>query len=131
MGLMDKVKATAEKAAEMAQQGVNQGKEKLNDVQDRRKLDATLRDLGAAVYLDRAGRATPELATDVERLLAEVGEMEAAGTMVAPSAEPTGPDAAGTSDAAGPAGESAPAAMAEPMPEVAPVPTPEGSYKLE
>jgi len=116
MGFMDKVKATAEKAAEKAQQGVNQGKEKLSDVQDKRKLDAALRDLGAAVYLDRAGKGTPALTADIERLLAEVREMEAAGAVVASAAASTEPT------------------VADAVPDAAATvqePTPEGSYKLE
>src|SRR4051812_15149647 len=86
MGFVDKVKATAGKAAEKAQQGVSQGitqgKEKLSEVQERRKLDGVLRNLGAAVYLDRAGRGSAAVTADIERLLAEARDLEAAGTMV-------------------------------------------------
>ena len=110
MGIMDRVKTTAGKAAEKAQQGVSQGKEKLSEVQEKRKLDGVLHDLGAAVYLDRAGRGSPAITADIERLLAEVRDLEASGAMV------VAPD---------------PAIATESAPPPAPEPTPEGSYKLD
>jgi len=50
MGLMDKVKAQAEQAVTKAQQGVAQGKEKVEELQAKRHADALLRNLGAAYY---------------------------------------------------------------------------------
>ena len=50
MGLMDKVKQQAEQALAKAQQGVNQGQAKLDELQSKRQADALLRDLGAAYY---------------------------------------------------------------------------------
>ena len=50
MGLMDKVKAQAEQAVAKAQQGVAQGKEKVEELQAKRHADALLRNLGAAYY---------------------------------------------------------------------------------
>src|SRR5207247_416799 len=115
MGFMDRVRATAEKAAEKAHRGVEQGQHKISEVQEKRRLDGLLRDLGAAVYLDRAGRATPDITSEIERLLASVREAEESGTMVT---APTG-------SAPAPEGDSATTITtpAEPVPE--------GSYKLD
>ena len=82
MGFLDKVKATAEKAAEKAQQGVQQGQQKLEDIQEKRKLDGLLHDLGAAVFLDRTGRGTAAISTDIERLTAEIREVEQEGAEI-------------------------------------------------
>ena len=82
MGFLDKVKATAEKAAEKAQQGVQQGQQKFEDIQDKRKLDGLLHDLGAAAYLDRTGKGTAAITSDIERLTAEIRELEEAGAEI-------------------------------------------------
>lgn len=50
MGLLDKVKAQAEQIAEKAQQGVAQGKDKIEELQAQRKGEALLRELGTAYY---------------------------------------------------------------------------------
>ena len=50
MSLLDKAKVAAEKAASRAQQGVHQGQAKIEELQDKRKADALLRDLGSAYY---------------------------------------------------------------------------------
>ena len=78
MGLLDKAKA---KGQELAQKG----QEKLQETQEKRKEDALLRDLGAAVYAEKTGKATGETAADIERLVSELRELEAAD-----AAEPGG-----------------------------------------
>ena len=50
MGLLDKVKEQAGQIAEKAQQGVAQGKDKIEELQAQRKGEALLRDLGTAYY---------------------------------------------------------------------------------
>ena len=50
MGLMDKVKQSAEQALAKAQQGVSQGQAKIDQELAKRKADGLLRDLGAAYY---------------------------------------------------------------------------------
>ena len=50
MGLMDKVKSSAEQAMAKAQEGMSQGQAKLEQVQAKRKADELLRNLGAAYY---------------------------------------------------------------------------------
>src|SRR5437764_11771616 len=110
MGFMDKVKATAEKVGEKAQQGVQQGQHKLSEVQERKRVDGLLRDLGAACYHDRTGRGGPQVTSEVERLVAALREAEDNGTAVELSdslAAPEGSNGAPSED------------------------TPPGSYKLD
>lgn len=53
MGLMDKVKQGAGTALNKAQQGVNQGKAKIDQAQSKHQWDGLLTKLGAAVYAER------------------------------------------------------------------------------
>ncbi|MHB1763329.1 MAG: hypothetical protein ACYCTL_10460 [Acidimicrobiales bacterium] len=57
MGLLDKVKAQAEQAVTKAQQGMAQGQAKLDQLQTKRRSDALLRNLGAAVYAEQRQEA--------------------------------------------------------------------------
>ena len=82
MGFMDKVKATAEKVGEKAQQGVHQGQQKLSDAQERKRVDGLLRELGAATYHDRTGRGSPVVTGEIERLVASLREAEAGGATI-------------------------------------------------
>jgi hypothetical protein len=50
MSFLDKAKVAAEKAATKAQQGVQQGQAKIEELQEKRKFDSLLRDLGAACW---------------------------------------------------------------------------------
>ena len=50
MGLLDKVKVQAGQIAEKAQQGVAQGKDRLEEMQANKRGEALLQDLGAAYY---------------------------------------------------------------------------------
>ena len=82
MGLMDKVKATAGKVGEKAQQGVQQGQQKLSEVQERKRVDGLLRDLGAATFHDHTGRGSAAITGEIERLLAELRDAEAGGVAI-------------------------------------------------
>lgn len=57
MGLLDKATKRATKLADRAQEAGKAGQEKLKDVQAKRKADALLRDLGAAVWGGRDAEA--------------------------------------------------------------------------
>lgn len=57
MGLMDKVKEQAANAAKAAKDAAAKGQAKVDEMQAKRAADATLRQLGLAVYLEKAGRA--------------------------------------------------------------------------
>jgi hypothetical protein len=50
MSFLDKAKVAAEKAATKAQQGVQQGQAKIEELQEKRKTDSLLRDLGSAYW---------------------------------------------------------------------------------
>ena len=94
MGFMNKVKATAEKVGEQAKHGIEQGQEKIKDVKEKRKADGLLRDLGEAVYLDRSGKGTAATSSEIEKLMAELRELEETGTTIGPDgpASPSSPD---------------------------------------
>lgn len=127
MGFLDKVKATAQTVAEKAQEGVKTGQEKIQDAREKRSLDATLRDLGAAVFLDRTGRGTPQLTAEIERLMAEMRDLEAGGAVVqppaAPAAEPVAETEAAPADAPAPSNP-------PPAPPTAPQ-APSGDFNLD
>jgi len=53
MGLMDKVKQGAGTALNKAQQGVNQGKAKIDQAQSKRQWEGLLHNLGAAVWAEQ------------------------------------------------------------------------------
>src|SRR3954451_9937773 len=108
MGFLDKVKTTAQQVAEKAQEGAKQGQEKIQEARAKRSADAVLKDLGTALYLDRTGRGTPQLTAEVERLTAELRDMEHR----APATRPL---------VASPAPAREPSA--EPAPSPAPAPT--------
>ena len=59
MGLLDKVKAQATAATEMAKDAAAKGQAKMNEAQAKKAADGMLRDLGAAFYATKTGRSTP------------------------------------------------------------------------
>lgn len=76
MGFMDKVKAQAAQVAEKAQEGLKTGQAKMEEMQDRKKGDALLHDLGALVYAQRMGRASEGADADIDRIVAELKAQE-------------------------------------------------------
>ena len=73
MGLMDKVKAVAQDAATQAKAATQQAQTKIEQTQLSRKMDDAAKQLGYQLYNERR-KGTP--ATDLERLLDEIGELE-------------------------------------------------------
>jgi hypothetical protein len=127
MGLLDKVKAQATAATELAKDAAQKGQAKLNEVQSGRSADGLLRDLGAAYFATLSGRTTPTTEADIERLVAALHDHEAqhgaltlapATAAAAPTAAPAGsvppPPPAAQSAAAPP--PPAPANPASPPP---------------
>jgi len=96
MGLLDKAKQQATQIAQKGQEAAKKGQDKLESAQAKKREDALLRDLGAAVYAERTGRGTVETVAETERLLAELRSHEAA-----PGTIDTGPSADQQDDAAG------------------------------
>src|SRR5258707_13707521 len=70
MGLLDKVKAQATAATEMAKDAAAKGQAKMNEAQAKKAADGMLRDLGAAFYATKTGRSTPTTDAEMERLVA-------------------------------------------------------------
>ncbi len=77
MGLMDRVKEQASQLAQMTQEAAREGKEKLDQAQAKRRADAMFRDLGAAIYAERTGRAGPDNAGKIDRLITALKRQEA------------------------------------------------------
>ena len=69
MGLLDKVKAQATAATEMAKDAAAKGQAKMNDAQAKKTADGMLRDLGAAFYATKTGRSTPTTEADIAQLV--------------------------------------------------------------
>jgi len=76
MALMDKMKAQAAQLAQKAQEAGKAGQSKIVDVQAKRRFDALLRELGAAVYAQRSGDASSDTAGEIDRVVAELSKLE-------------------------------------------------------
>ena len=146
MGFLDKVKQQATQVGQKAQEGVRSGQEKVAEAQAKRRADALLRDLGAAVYAERTGRGTGQTAAEIERLSSELRSHEAEhgpiDTSATAGAAPSAAGGAGDSPAASdvePAAQSPSQESASPAPPPSAAPTqpppagpaPEGEYKLD
>jgi hypothetical protein len=96
MGLLDKVKQTAATATEAAKDAAAKGQAKYDDMQAKKAADGLLRDLGAAVYATRTGRATPTTESEIERLVAALGDHETqhGAITLSPESAAAGPTAA-------------------------------------
>ena len=77
MGLMDRMREQATVLAQQAQEAAREGRVKLDQAQARRRADAMFRDLGAALYAERTGRAGPDNAAKIERLVNALQRQEA------------------------------------------------------
>ena len=77
MGLMDKVKASAEAGLAKATEASKAGQAKLDAAQAKHRADGLLRDLGLAVYLEHSGRGTDQSKADAERIVGELQAYEA------------------------------------------------------
>ncbi len=77
MGLMDKVKATAEVGLAKASEAGKAGQAKLDAAQAKHKADGLLRDLGAAVYADHLGKGNDDNTKQAERIVEELKAYEA------------------------------------------------------
>lgn len=89
MALMDKMKAQASQLAQKAQEAGKAGQSKIGDMQEKRKADGLLRELGAQVYAQRKGTASADSAGEVDRLVAELTSLESeSGPIDATASEP-------------------------------------------
>jgi hypothetical protein len=77
MGLMDKVKASAEIGLAKASEAGKAGQAKLDAAQAKHKADGLLRDLGAAVYADHVGKGSDDVTQQAARIVDELKAYEA------------------------------------------------------
>lgn len=124
MGLLDKVKQGAGTALNKAQEGVHQGKAKIDQAQAKRQWEALLTKLGEAVYAERR-RGGPSEAVDAA--LAALDEHEATHGPVEDNnddAAPAASYAAATMAPADPSPVTGPPPVFDPaaVPEVATAP---------
>jgi hypothetical protein len=75
MALFDKVKEQASQLAQKAQEAGKAGQAKIEDVQAKRKSDAMLRDLGAALYAQKT--TGTDNSAEIDRIVAELTAFEA------------------------------------------------------
>jgi len=79
MSLMDKVKEQAAQALNKAQQGVSQGKAKIDEAQAKHHWDGLLRNLGAAVYAEqREGGSSDAVTAALAALDVQAEQLRAA-----------------------------------------------------
>jgi hypothetical protein len=76
MSLLDKAKDAAKTVGEKAKQGVEAGKDKVDEVSTRKKIDGLKQELGGIVYAKHTGNPPENADTEVERIVAEIGELE-------------------------------------------------------
>jgi len=74
---MDKVKAQATVLAQKTQETARDSKVKFDQAQAKRRADVMLRNLGAAVYAERTGRAAPGTQAEIDKLVADIKAHEA------------------------------------------------------
>jgi hypothetical protein len=80
MGFMDKVKETANKGTEMAKGAAKTGQDKLEEQKTKKKIGELKEELGGVVYAQKTGTGTGNGSADgeIERLIGEITEAEAA-----------------------------------------------------
>lgn len=71
-----------DKAKEKAQQLAHQVKDKVDDVQDRRKADDLLDDIGRIVYRQHTDGSQPDDAAQIEAIVAQLKALAEAGTPI-------------------------------------------------
>ncbi len=124
MGLLDKVKAQATAATEMAKDAAAKGQAKMNEAQAKKAADGMLRDLGAAFYATKTGRSTPTTDAEIDQLVAalQAHESEHGQITLAPESAAAGPTATPTGGSTAPAPPPPPKA-ADPASPPPPPPT--------
>jgi hypothetical protein len=100
MGLMDKLKETAQEVADEARKATVQGKGKLEEIALRRRMDESARKLGYLMFRERT-QGTPS-GTEADSLIADMRQLEdqiahsALETAQAAEAASAQPEAEGT-----------------------------------
>ena len=128
MAFLDEARLLAEQATRSIEQGVEQVRGRIDELQRQRRFNELGRQLGMLVYRSRRA-ATPLDEGEVERICAEMAPLEATppggGATTGPGTPATGPGAPATPDAPGTSGPGAPGS-----PHGDP-PAPSGGYSLD
>jgi hypothetical protein len=77
MSLLDKAKDAAKTVGEKAKQGVEVGREKVDAVAAKRKVDELKEELGGIVYLQRTGAPPENAEAEISRIISAISEAEA------------------------------------------------------
>jgi type VI protein secretion system component VasF len=94
MGILDKIKDTANKAAEGVQKAAESGQEKLEESKLKKKIGDLKEELGGIVFAQRTGTAAENAEAEITRIVGEIQTAE--GQLAAPKSDTpdeTGPDA--------------------------------------
>lgn len=76
MGLLDKVKDAAGKAAEGAKHATAVGKEKIEDARLQKKITELCEEIGRIVLQQRRGEAAADADAQIDAKVAEIGDLE-------------------------------------------------------
>ena len=79
MGLLDKVKETAQKGADLAKEGVKAGQDKIDEQKLKKKIGDLKEELGGVVYAQKSGTTAEGVDAEVEiaRIVAEINAAQA------------------------------------------------------
>jgi len=78
MSLLDKAKETAKKGVDKAKEVGQAGQEKLESEKTKRKVNDLKEELGGLVYAQRTGSPAENAEAEIERVINEIKEAEAA-----------------------------------------------------
>jgi hypothetical protein len=118
MAFLNDAKQLAEQASRSIEQGLDQVRERIDELQRQRRFNELSRELGMLVYRARL-RGTPPDESEVQRITAEMASIE---TMPTPPQGPTG--ATGATGPTGPTGATGPASATGPAGPTGPGETP-------
>ena len=97
MGLLDKIKDTANKAAEGVQKAAESGQEKFEESKLRKRVGDLKEELGGIVFAQRTGTAAENAEAEVTRLIGEIQAVEGnLAALKSDAADASEPDPAGT-----------------------------------
>jgi hypothetical protein len=77
MGLLDKVKETAQKGADLAKDGVKAGQDKLDEQKLKKKVGDLKEELGGIVYGQKTGSPPENAEAEIGRIVGEIQAAEA------------------------------------------------------
>ena len=104
MGFMDKIKEASQNVAQEAKKATAQGKEKLGDMQAKKKMDEAAKQIGYLIYREKT-EGTPA-GSEVDTLVAEMTTHQATidedSSQAAAAAAPDAPAGSATPPAATP-----------------------------